>query len=157
MFKEMFTESQSAGQFYRGETYKLDDGTNVIVISDFDDDADVTYMNLRGFKKTVSPQLFNNIIDKEINKKKDVNALIKATKKAFNKGKITESQIDDMIESLYDVSDSDKGAQAIWDWFMDNMSDSSLYAGDAMPEDYIDEMTDKQVRACYKAMKKYIK
>ena len=61
----------------------------------------------------------------------------------------TESaNIDDMYEQIAMLDG--KGAQIAWDWFEDNLGDSGIYAGDATPDDYLDVMTDKQIKTLYK-------
>jgi predicted DNA binding CopG/RHH family protein len=55
------------------------------------------------------------------------------------------------------IGSSDKYDQALWDWFMDNMGDSNIYAGDAVPEDYIEIMDKKQAKECYTFMSKKFK
>jgi len=67
----------------------------------------------------------------------------------------------DYIEILMDkVGVDSKMDQAMWDWFTDNLSDSDIYAGDAVPEDYLEIMTDKQGKELYnflnKKFKKYL-
>jgi len=65
---------------------------------------------------------------------------------------------EDMLDSLEGaIGSSDKFDQALWDWFMDNMGDSDIYAGDAVPEDYLEIMDKNQVKACHKDMSKKFK
>ncbi len=68
---------------------------------------------------------------------------------------------------LYDMIGVTEGNmdQFIWDWFEENLGDSGIYAGDAVPEDYLEIMDKKQlkkladaVRSKYKAyLKKELK
>ncbi len=51
---------------------------------------------------------------------------------------------------------SGKGAQIAWDWFMKEFDDSKIYAEDAVPEDYLEKMSDKQIKTLYKLVKKYV-
>jgi len=62
---------------------------------------------------------------------------------------------DKMKDELMDLVGS-KADQDMWDWFEENMGDSGIYAGDAVPEDYLEAMDDKKTKALYKAMKKYL-
>jgi hypothetical protein len=55
------------------------------------------------------------------------------------------------------IGSSDKYDLALWDWFDKNMGDSGIYAGDAVPEDYIEAMDKKQAKACYTYMSKKFK
>jgi DNA-binding Lrp family transcriptional regulator/ribosome-associated protein YbcJ (S4-like RNA binding protein) len=101
--------------------------------------------------------------------KKQVDACYKAMSKKFKdlldltESKITE--VEDILSESLNTEDkldalenaigmSDKYDQALWDWFMDNMGDSGIYAGDAVPEDYLEVMDKKQTNACFKAMGK---
>jgi len=64
----------------------------------------------------------------------------------------------DYIEILMDkVGVDSKMDQAMWDWFMDNLGDSDIYAGDAVPEDYLEIMTDKQGKELYNFLNKKFK
>jgi len=70
---------------------------------------------------------------------------------------LTEMSQDHMLDDLESIIGNDQKAdQAMWDWFMDNMGDSDIYAGDAVPEDYLEIMDKQQTKALYKAMKKYL-
>jgi hypothetical protein len=65
---------------------------------------------------------------------------------------------DDMLDALQNASGTDdKFDQALWDWFEENMSDSGIYAGDATPDEYLDAMSDAQIKKCYNEMAKHFK
>jgi hypothetical protein len=65
---------------------------------------------------------------------------------------------DDMYDALQNASGTDdKFDQAIWSWFEDNMADSKLYPGDATPDEYLDAMSDAQIKKCYTEMSKHFK
>lgn len=68
---------------------------------------------------------------------------------------VTEMKSDDMMDELMELIGS-KADQDMWNWFEENMGDSGIYAGDAVPEDYLEAMDDSQTKALYKAMKKYL-
>jgi len=75
--------------------------------------------------------------------------------KEFLGESLSADDMGDAIDSA--MGSSDKFDQALWDWFEKNMDDSGIYAGDAVPEDYLEAMSDKQMKACYKAMSKKFK
>ena len=64
----------------------------------------------------------------------------------------------DYIEVLMDKIGADsKMDDAMWGWFEDNLGDSGIYAGDAVPEDYLEIMDDKQGKALYMFLNKKFK
>jgi hypothetical protein len=70
---------------------------------------------------------------------------------------ISETKID-----YFEVLDNSIGVnkkmdQDMWDWFEKNLGDSGIYAGDALPEDYLEIMTDKQAKDLYKYLSKKYK
>ena len=62
--------------------------------------------------------------------------------------------IDAQIEAIGSLDG--KAAQKAWDWFENNLGDSGIYAGDATPDDYLEVMTDKQIKELYKLIKRYV-
>jgi hypothetical protein len=76
--------------------------------------------------------------------------------KTFKELFLSEMSVDDMGEYIAGIIDADnkKADEALWGWFEDNMSDSGLYAGDATPDEYLEKMSDKQIKDCYNFMKK---
>ena len=69
---------------------------------------------------------------------------------------LTESTAKD-LEYLEDMIGVTEGGvdQVMWNWFEDNLGDSGIYAGDATPEDYLEVMTDKQIKTLANFIKKY--
>ena len=62
--------------------------------------------------------------------------------------------IDEMIEDIEGLKG--KGAQVAWD-FMENLSHSlRLYPGDSTPQDYLDKMSDQQIKTLHKQIEKYL-
>ncbi len=60
----------------------------------------------------------------------------------------------DDMDYLYSLIGSDsKTDQLMWDWFEKNLDDSGIYPGDAVPEDYLEIMDKKQVKALAKYMR----
>jgi len=86
-----------------------------------------------------------------------------STKKELPKETLSEEKNlpvswDDMLTALQDASGKDKKFdEALWNWFEENMSDSGIYAGDATPDDYLDEMSETQIKACFKELSKKFK
>jgi len=71
---------------------------------------------------------------------------------------ISESKIDYLEVLTNSVGSNKKMDQDMWDWFEKNLDDSGIYPGDAVPEDYLEIMTDKQAKELYDLMmKKYKK
>ena len=63
--------------------------------------------------------------------------------------------IDDMIEDIIGLDG--KGAEIAWD-FMENLSHSlRLHPGDATPEDFLDKMSDQQIKILWNKIERYIK
>ena len=67
---------------------------------------------------------------------------------------LTEKSIDDMAEEIGMLDG--KGAQIAWEYMEDLSHDFGIYPGDATPEDYLEKMTDKQIKELYKLVKKYV-
>lgn len=74
--------------------------------------------------------------------------------RAYYKGMNESSNIDDKAEQIAMLDG--KGALVAWNWFEDNLGDSGIYAGDATPEDYLEIMSDKQIKELYRKIKRYI-
>ena len=69
--------------------------------------------------------------------------------------KITESMdIDEMAEEIAMLNG--KGAEIAWEYMEDLSHDLGLYPGDSTPEDYLEKMSDKQIKELYKLVKIYI-
>lgn len=69
---------------------------------------------------------------------------------------LIESNVDEVKEKLYDLIGSDsKIDEHMWDFFEKNMPD--IYAGDAVPEDYMEKISDKQAIKLYAELKKKFK
>jgi hypothetical protein len=79
--------------------------------------------------------------------------------KAYSQKDLKESlNADDMLDALQNASGTDdKFDQALWEWFEENMADSGIYAGDATPDEYLDAMSDAQIKKCYNEMAKHFK
>jgi len=67
---------------------------------------------------------------------------------------ITEKGIDDMAEEIGMLSG--KGAEIAWEYTEELSNDFGLYAGDATPDEYLEKMSDKQIKELHKKIKKYI-
>jgi len=75
----------------------------------------------------------------------------------INLKNLKESKVDYLEVLNNSIGASDKMDQDMWEWFMDNLGDSNIYAGDAVPEDYLEIMTDKQAKELYKFLSKKYK
>lgn len=66
-----------------------------------------------------------------------------------------ENEIDEMIEYLEEMSSVREGdiGQLMWEWFELNMSNSGIYPGDAVPEDYLNKMSYEEVQTLYNYIK----
>ncbi len=71
---------------------------------------------------------------------------------------ITEVSQDDMIDALYAGVQDDNFIDSMYDWFQDNYPDAPIYAGDAVPDDFIElldnEGDKKMITKIYKDMVK---
>ena len=68
------------------------------------------------------------------------------TKVEVTDGKINEHVHVDKLYDALDGKDSEEFIMAMYDWFDDNYPEASLYAGDDVPEDFIEylELKDKR-------------
>ena len=66
--------------------------------------------------------------------------------------------IEQKREALYNLVGVDSKADLVmWGWFEDNMGDIGIYAGDAVPEDFLEAMDPRDVEKCYDFMYKKFK
>ena len=67
---------------------------------------------------------------------------------------MNEGNIDQMIEDISNLTG--KGAQVAWDHMEQLSNEFGLYAGDSTPDDYLEQMSDKQIKDLHKKIKKYL-
>jgi len=63
--------------------------------------------------------------------------------------------VDEQREDLCNLNK--KGAQIAWEYYEDVLADSGISFGDAMPEDCIEKLSDKQVKEIHNKVKRFIK
>lgn len=74
--------------------------------------------------------------------------------KSFSEFNEKKMSTEDMQEALYELIGT-KADLDMWEWFEQNMPEAG-YAGDMTPDDYVEAMSDSEIKACYRAMKKYL-
>jgi hypothetical protein len=61
--------------------------------------------------------------------------------------------IDVMMEEIEQIEG--KGAQVAWEYMEELSTDFNLYPGDATPAEYLEKMSEEQVKELYMIIKKY--